>query len=342
MKFTTLFLYFLIFYYLGKVKTSPNLKSLTEYKATNLKYFSSKKKLQASENIFYINMYEFSLNENNLNLIIYYNSQIPKDIPLIFTFTQITSNGTNRYFNETKIELKIMSNNISNIYTIVLDMLNKNEYSIEIFLWNATIEPNIENYTYNVDTPGGILKIFKETNRQYSEGNNEISQNIYTIYITDYSYFKKQINLITHCEPMPLENINLVITFTVSEFNETGGWYDYREEIVKITVDNTTNIFNSLSVNYTIIRYTSISVLEVNLEPTNGNNIYYIYYPSSLALNFDNGTEEDLVTYHTIKSLSISKEYYINITEISLNNKILNFDIIYEPKITNDKIGNTV
>ena len=47
MKFTTLVLYVLIYYYLGKAKTSPNLKSLTEYKATNLKYFSSKKKLQA-------------------------------------------------------------------------------------------------------------------------------------------------------------------------------------------------------------------------------------------------------------------------------------------------------
>ena len=118
--------YTLIICFLNIIKTSNEGKNLTKKNATmSLKKFNKKKNLQYS-NYYDINIYEFTLYDNQLDLIIYYEPQILNDITFNLTLNVRMYNGTYEKKNYPEIQVKINANNITNKYTLFLDNLNEN------------------------------------------------------------------------------------------------------------------------------------------------------------------------------------------------------------------------
>lgn len=125
----------------------------------------------------------------------------------------------------------------------------------------------------------------------------------------------------------------MVINLEVLKNNETEYWLGSLEE-VEIIIENKINIFNSVLEYSNINESIYIAITKVNIENNEKSNCYYIYFPNS-PLYLDKEVYEYYVTYPTIKQMNVSKEYYINVTEVSLSdNTILNFNIANEPQIT--------
>lgn len=125
----------------------------------------------------------------------------------------------------------------------------------------------------------------------------------------------------------------MVINLEVLKNNETEYWLGSLEE-VEIIIENKINIFISVLEYSNINESIYIAITKVNIENNEKSNCYYIYFPNS-PLYLDKEVYEYYVTYPTIKQINVSKEYYINVTEVSLSdNTILNFNITNEPQIT--------
>ena len=188
-----------------------------------------------------------------------------------------------------------------------MDNLSENKLKLtEISLQFKSLE--IDTNYYQIYNPSTKLNIIYF--------NNEINKNIY---ITDIVYFKNNINLITYCESKPSENINLLITFSITVNNGTEYVGTYENE-VKIIINDNSNIFSSILELSVSSGYKYFSISKVNIESTDENNIYYIYYPDSYIYIYKE-TSEYFVNYPTIKPISISKDYTINISDFSLSGK---------------------
>ena len=309
--------YILIFCFLDIIKTSnewknPNKKNETK----SLKKFNKKKNLQYIH--YEINIFEFTLYNNQLDLIIYYTPQTPNDITFNLTLKVRTYNDTYENLDYPTIQVKINANNVTNKYTLYFDNLIENilEFT-EITLYDTSAN----YYSYYISRPKTQLNIIYFNN-----------ENTYIIYITDISYFNYNLNLITYCNPKPSENINLIVAFYIEEYDEKGYHISSYEKEVKKIIDDISNIFISIIEIPKPSGYKLISISKVNIESNNGNNIYYIYFPNS-TMHVNKDTSEYFVTYPTIQSISISKEYYINIDDFSLSGKKLNFSISCNPTL---------
>lgn len=96
-----------------------------------------------------INIFEFSFYDNQMDLIIYYEPQIPYNISVIFELIIYTYNDSEIYWDYPEIEINLDANNISNKYTVLLDNLSINllEFT-EISLFN--FKCNDYNYKFLV------------------------------------------------------------------------------------------------------------------------------------------------------------------------------------------------
>ena len=99
----------------------------------------------------------------------------------------------------------------------------------------------------------------------------------------------------------------------------------------EIMINNATNKFNYFLEKLNINGRIDISINQINIEPNNERDIYYIYYPTS-KLSINNEKDEDIIIYPTIKPISISKSYIINITNYSFDNNIINLNIDFKPQ----------
>ena len=273
-----------------------------------------------------LNIFEFSFYGNQLSLVIYSDNQITENITLILTLNKHTINGTNEYTTYPIIYFKLTPNNISNTHTAFLDNFYLGEFT-ELSL--RYVEVNSNSYvSVNRRNPETQINIINGFSVQNS------NKNKYIIYLTKLCFFKNKLNMMTYCEPKPSGNINLLVTISIEIYNGTS--YNIEDEIIKLVINNTTNIFNSILQNLIIKRYDELTITKVNIESNNNNSIYYIYFPTT-TLIFRNKTDEDIIEYPSIKPISISTKYYINITNISIidNNKLY-LSINYEPQIPNN------
>ena len=194
-----------------------------------------------------LTIFEFSLNENQFDLVIYSNYKITENITLKLELKKNTINGTNKYMNYAIINFNLTPNNISNIYTAILEKFYLGEFT-ELSLRYANAETYNGSYIY-VDSymPKTQLNIINGLSVQNS------NKNKYVIYLGKLCFFKNKLNLMTYCEPKPPGNINLLVTLSVEIYNGTN--YNIEDKIIKLEINNTTNIFNSILQNLIINRY---------------------------------------------------------------------------------------
>ena len=109
-------------------------KYLKKFKSTNLREYKTKRTLQyetdldesaeSEESYYYIKLFEFTLNEKEINLTIYCEPQISEDISLLLSFWIHTINSIGEFLENPNYEFKIFAKNTSNIYTLNMNKLN--------------------------------------------------------------------------------------------------------------------------------------------------------------------------------------------------------------------------
>ena len=183
-----------------------------------------------------LTIFEFSLYDNQFDLVINSDNQITENITLKLTINKNTANGTNEYTTYPIIYFNLTPNHISNTYTAFLENFYLGEFT-ELSLRHANAETYNGSYIY-VDNymPKTQLNIINGLSVQNS------NKNKFVIYLTKLCFFKNKLNLMTYCEPKPSGNINLLVTLSVEIYNGTN--YNNEDKIIKLEINNTTNIFN--------------------------------------------------------------------------------------------------
>ena len=335
MEFNFKYLFFIICI-INIIKTSYIWNnSSNAAKGQNLRIDQTKRNIQyvadSSEiiaNSYNINIFElYSFHDNQLDFVLFYKPQIKEDISFWLTLEINIINKTGEYYEYPKFEIKINSKNISNIYTLNLenfDIINYTEIAIRDLLI-----PNNKNNYYNINS--STTKIVIINNTKNNDNFIEIVQKPYSIYITAFYAHNNQLSLVTYCEPNPEINITLILKIFIQKYNEASEVIDYFYDDIEIIINNTTNKFNYFLEKLNINGRIDISINQINIEPYNEKNIYYIYYPTS-KLSINNEKDEDIIIYPTIKPISISTTYIINITNYSFDNNIINLNIDFKPQ----------
>jgi len=278
---------------------------------------------QQIENIYYLNITDFYVNDNKLYFNILSDPKIAKNVSislnlLISIYYKEDGSWDSEYY-----EYDVVISNKSGIYNTILDF---NITSVtEIFIYEIETYDYDEHITYNITYPKTFY-VIDPSNKGYSTNTSIVGKYDYTIDITEFSLTNNTLNLNIDLRPETLEIFNLSLILSKHTYNDTLGYWEGGNIHIQIKVNSTSKEYTTVLDNFEISGYTEISIIDAWVE--NVNDLFLIVYFPQTFLIF-NKTEESKIIYSSEISQSI---YYINISDFSLNNNEIEFFLTFEPQ----------